>query len=811
MRWYDDLKLEIAKIAQSAMHRCREFKDEESVHGYQLLLACLAEDHFNLAIVGQFSRGKSTLMNAILGVDRLPTGLLPHTSVVTTVAYGDRECVQIRCEDWSVSEEVALDALANYVTESGNPGNRRHVISAEIRLPVEILRRGLYFIDTPGVGAIATNTETTRRFLPEIDSAIFVTGFDSPLGDAEIEFLAEIHQTIGKVFLVINKQDLLSPHERDEVLQYVRERLAGEIGDGGYELFAVSAREALRGKLENDADAIQRSGLPQLEGALLRFLGNEKANQLCTRTLDRLIHLLQRQRIEASLGISARERSGTTLSEIDETIESVHARRKELVTRIRASVGKTINGCLSSRIDAIFTELKAQVIGKFGARIAQRHHLFDASHVAKTMLEVSGFCARDMTKRIGALSAPIETEVGRTERLLLDELKRLPSEAWLQAVRLLRDADAGADPSSGDLESLRSTVSVARFPELKWRGRLPCRIFLVPLQWTGAAIDAWFGKTVAELLSCYRIEAESIVGLAADDFIVQMDREIEERINACATRLKRLVNTQFPQIESFDLLLERATDLRKELVTPDAERNKSTNDAVDEHRPANEALAVEDARRSCPICECVSRKIFDYLSKRQYELSASESAQQEHAGKGGFCSFHTWMYECVTSPSGICRAYPALLASQGRELKLLAMSFDSTAGIERRARILVPSPGRCHICDIVRRTELDVIAELLSRDLSAAHSRSNRAALCVPHLSLALKANPDLSVARALVLATGVSLERAAEAMTRFALKFDAVRRGLTSKEERNAHRTGLNRLVGDRRVTANWITEDRI
>ena len=141
-------------------------------------------------------------MNAILGVDRLPTGLLPHTSVITTVTYGDREKVLIRLQGWSLPQEIPLSQLVEYVTENGNPGNRRSVSSAEIQLPVELLRRGLLFVDTPGVGsAIIANTTTTRHFLPEADSAIFVTSFDSPLGDGEIEFLRRSTELSARCFL----------------------------------------------------------------------------------------------------------------------------------------------------------------------------------------------------------------------------------------------------------------------------------------------------------------------------------------------------------------------------------------------------------------------------------------------------------------------------------------------------------------------------------------------------------------------------------------------------------------------------------
>jgi hypothetical protein len=84
--------------------------------------------------------------------------------------------------------------------------NQRRVGQAEIELPGEILRHGLHFIDTPGLGsAIVANTETTERFLPEIDAAIFVSSFDFALSEADIEFLRRVRATVGVVFFVLNK------------------------------------------------------------------------------------------------------------------------------------------------------------------------------------------------------------------------------------------------------------------------------------------------------------------------------------------------------------------------------------------------------------------------------------------------------------------------------------------------------------------------------------------------------------------------------------------------------------------------------
>jgi hypothetical protein len=63
-------------------------------------------------------------MNAILGLDRLPSGVLPLTSVITTVSYGSRERLLIQREGWALAQEEPIGAITEYVTESGNPGNR---------------------------------------------------------------------------------------------------------------------------------------------------------------------------------------------------------------------------------------------------------------------------------------------------------------------------------------------------------------------------------------------------------------------------------------------------------------------------------------------------------------------------------------------------------------------------------------------------------------------------------------------------------------------------------------------------------------
>lgn len=290
---YEQLKLELADVIRSANILAREEKAEQLQRQYQELAVRLAEDQFNLAVVGQFNRGKTSLMNAVLGMDRLPTGIVPLTSVITTVRYGTRERVLLHYDDRWLAQEVTLADLPQYVTQIGNPGNRLRIRSAEVQLPAGVLRRGFFFVDTPGLGsAIATNTATTEDFSAEMDAVILVTSFEGPLSKEEVAFLERACRQSRKVFLVINKVDLVSDDDKAEVLQYVRNTVRG-IGIPDLPLFALSARDGLTAKLQREAVGPDRSGLSDFERELVRFLTTEKTKDFLARSCERVEALLE--------------------------------------------------------------------------------------------------------------------------------------------------------------------------------------------------------------------------------------------------------------------------------------------------------------------------------------------------------------------------------------------------------------------------------------------------------------------------------------------------------------------------------------
>lgn len=327
LRHYTLAKQQVVASVRAAKQLFQTLGAQQAIERCQELVVQLAEDRFNLAVVGQFKRGKSTLMNAIIGRDLLPTGLLPLTSAITTLCYGSKERVLLRRQGWAWEQEIPLAELAAFITERGNPGNEKGLLEARVELPVPFLRRGLHFIDTPGIGsARQENTATTYAFLPQMNTVIFVTSVEAPLSEAEERFLLDIRGQVRQLFVVVNKLDLLGDTERLEVLDYIQTRVEELLGTDEAHLVPLSARAGLTAKLSQDAVGLQRSGLAAFEQALTRFLAEQQGRTFLVSVLDHALRLFAEAgpalaRISSA---SLVELPGSAL-EVQQTIASLRA------------------------------------------------------------------------------------------------------------------------------------------------------------------------------------------------------------------------------------------------------------------------------------------------------------------------------------------------------------------------------------------------------------------------------------------------------------------------------------------------------
>jgi GTP-binding protein EngB required for normal cell division len=398
LRDYEAVKFELAGLIREANSRAWQAKHEALQKDLQGLLKRLAEDRFYLTLAGQFSRGKTTLMNAMLGMDRLPTGVVPVTSVITAVSYNTRERVLMHFANSNLTHEVPLSELSEWITEQGNPGNKRKIDMAEVQLPAELLRRGAFFVDTPGLGsAIIENTETTHRFLPHLDALVLVTSFEFPLSQDEVLFLRRARELRRTIFLVINKMDLCAPPQQAEVVSFIQRCLAGEAGPDEIAVFAVSASEALAAKLESDAGRLEKSGLPVFERALVEYLVTDRSHDFLTAMCGRVESLLTSPEVPV-------------LRELEVRLDEIRAR---LHGRERVEIDSS--GCGPRVAEAMGTSRSLQITSCFVCkRMAtatfefMSHFQYELSHSRDQQLfhaSRSGFCNLH-TREYARLASP---------------------------------------------------------------------------------------------------------------------------------------------------------------------------------------------------------------------------------------------------------------------------------------------------------------------------------------------------------------------------------------------------------------------
>ena len=244
----------------------------------------ISEGRFYVACIGQFKRGKSTLINALIGDSILPVGFTPVTAVPTVIRFGDkrRARIQVRDSSW---QEVNVSDLNQYVSEECNPENTKGIRGVEVFVPSPLLSTGMCFVDTPGLGSVFTgNTAATHAFIPHVDAALVVIGADPPLAGEELALVEAVAQHVQDLVVVLNKADRTTPDEKAAAVNFadrqVRKRLQRDLGP----ILEVSAAE----RIDNRGPERDWQKLVDALDGLVEQSGRRLIYSACERGIGRL-------------------------------------------------------------------------------------------------------------------------------------------------------------------------------------------------------------------------------------------------------------------------------------------------------------------------------------------------------------------------------------------------------------------------------------------------------------------------------------------------------------------------------------------
>ncbi|HTZ56876.1 MAG TPA: dynamin family protein [Acidobacteriaceae bacterium] len=306
----------------------------------------LASNTLHLAVLGQMKRGKSSFINALLGAEILPAGVLPVTAIITEIRYGASPDAVILYTNGQ-RESVQMSSLAAYVTEAGNPGNKKQVASVEIAYPSPFLESGMILIDTPGIGSThAHNTRTTERYLDRVDAGIVVLSVDPPITEIESQFLQGLKEEVPKLFFILNKIDVAS----DEEVSHISRFLEGELSRlriESPEIFRLSARWALAGRRE-ETFREKPSGIETFERRLQIFLTEEKGQVLVKSVALDALQIARTLKFAAAIGARAQALSPEDLVHrkvaLDLLVKQTDAEMHELKVLIRQHSADIVAG-----------------------------------------------------------------------------------------------------------------------------------------------------------------------------------------------------------------------------------------------------------------------------------------------------------------------------------------------------------------------------------------------------------------------------------------------------------------------------------
>lgn len=259
---------------------------QETVTKLDVVHGRVESDTFKVMIVGEFNRGKSTVINALLGERVLPSYAQPCTAIINEVKWGEERRARLHPMPVNGQDvapvDIGVDELADYVTiedgEDGKPKSNPYA-RAEVFWPLPLCENRVEIIDSPGLNEAPKRELITLGYLDQADALVMVLMATAPVSMSEQIFL-DVHVRGGghhDAFFLFTRIDDVPEAERRDTVKSVRNRLS-RYSTRENRVYFVNARGMLEGRIGQDRGLVEASGMVPFEAELERFLVNERGH-----------------------------------------------------------------------------------------------------------------------------------------------------------------------------------------------------------------------------------------------------------------------------------------------------------------------------------------------------------------------------------------------------------------------------------------------------------------------------------------------------------------------------------------------------
>ncbi len=384
---YSGFKQTVSELTES-LTQLKEYSEdiglEHTAKSIGETIEKIAKEHFEVAIVGEFKRGKSTLINALLGQEVLPADVLPATATLNRVTYSEEPYVMVEYKNGE-EEKVDINKLADYVTKLSYESEKKAetVKQATVYYDTAFCKNNVDIIDTPGLNDDEQMTNVTLSILPEIDAAVFVISANSPFSQFEKEFLEKkmLTSDMGRIIFAVNCFGTFSKEDEDRIVETVEKRIGSYVMEkakmvmgenskefavykrkiGTPKVIGVYAKKALMAKESGDAAMLEESNFPTFERVLESMLTQERgaitlqilANKIISSSSELINSIIIR---ENSLMMETDEFMDKYTAAIEE-IDEIRTKKRAEFVRINDAANKVFEG-LQPILDSYWVQIE---------------------------------------------------------------------------------------------------------------------------------------------------------------------------------------------------------------------------------------------------------------------------------------------------------------------------------------------------------------------------------------------------------------------------------------------------------------------
>lgn len=318
----------------------------------------LRQGIFRLVVLGDLKRGKSTLLNALIGENLLPSDVNPCTALLTVLRYGPEKKVTVYFKDDRLPEQLDFISFTQKYTIDPDEAKKLelekqqafpNVKYAVVQYPLPLLEKGIEIVDSPGLNDTEARNELSLSYINNCHAILFVFRASQPCTLEERRYLKNYIKDRGlSVFFLINAWDeirkgIIDPDDTEELTEaeeklrrVFRTNLTEYCQVDGRDIynervFELSSLQALRRRLKNSEDELEGTGFPEFMAALTKFLTQERAvaEMQQARTLARQAYNRVHEAVERRIPLLDRD-----VDELKHRINSVEPEFQQL-TEIR--------------------------------------------------------------------------------------------------------------------------------------------------------------------------------------------------------------------------------------------------------------------------------------------------------------------------------------------------------------------------------------------------------------------------------------------------------------------------------------------